>query len=109
MTFIMGCALQCKVGWAGDGQTCGPDRDLDGWPDYDLGCSDRRCRQDNCVITPNSGQEDSDGDNIGDACDNDADNDGIHNSPVSARQTYGNKRAVGVSVSSACNKAESCE
>lgn len=75
--------FQCKVGWAGDGQTCGPDRDLDGWPDYDLGCSDRRCRQDNCVITPNSGQEDSDGDNIGDACDDDADNDGIANSPVS--------------------------
>lgn len=75
--------LQCKVGWAGDGQTCGPDRDLDGWADFDLGCSDRRCRQDNCVITPNSGQEDSDGDNIGDACDDDADNDGINNSPVS--------------------------
>ncbi|XP_050711023.1 cartilage oligomeric matrix protein-like isoform X2 [Eriocheir sinensis] len=72
---------KCKVGWAGDGQTCGPDRDLDGWPDFDLGCSDRRCRQDNCVITPNSGQEDSDGDNIGDACDDDADNDGIPNSP----------------------------
>ncbi|MPC21633.1 Thrombospondin-3a [Portunus trituberculatus] len=72
---------KCKVGWAGDGQTCGPDRDLDGWPDYDLGCSDRRCRQDNCVITPNSGQEDSDNDNIGDACDDDADNDDIPNSP----------------------------
>lgn len=76
---------QCKVGWAGDGQTCGPDRDLDGWPDYDLGCEDRRCRQDNCVKTPNSGQEDSDNDNIGDACDDDADNDGIPNSPVSRK------------------------
>lgn len=105
----MGCALQCKVGWAGDGQTCGPDRDLDGWPDYDLGCSDRRCRQDNCVITPNSGQEDSDGDNIGDACDNDADNDGIPNSPVSARHTFGDKGTMDASFSSACNTADSCE
>lgn len=72
---------QCKVGWAGDGQMCGPDRDLDGFPDYDLGCRNERCRQDNCVETPNSGQEDSDNDNIGDACDDDADNDGIPNSP----------------------------
>ncbi|CAL4094625.1 unnamed protein product, partial [Meganyctiphanes norvegica] len=72
---------QCKVGWAGDGQMCGPDRDLDGYADYDLGCRDDRCRQDNCVDTPNSGQEDSDNDNIGDACDDDADNDGIPNSP----------------------------
>ncbi|XP_042216566.1 cartilage oligomeric matrix protein-like isoform X2 [Homarus americanus] len=72
---------KCRVGWAGDGMTCGPDHDLDGWPDYDLGCSDPRCRQDSCVDTPNSGQEDSDNDNIGDACDEDADNDGILNSP----------------------------
>ncbi|KAK6643568.1 hypothetical protein RUM43_005078 [Polyplax serrata] len=72
---------KCKVGFAGDGRLCGLDRDLDGWPDQDLGCSDPRCRQDNCVSIPNSGQEDADGDRIGDACDPDADNDGILNSP----------------------------
>ena len=81
---------KCKVGWAGDGKACGPDRDLDNWPDRDVSCSnapdraaqrDKRCKMDNCPDTPNSGQEDADGDGTGDACDDDADNDGIPNTP----------------------------
>nr|XP_046914139.1 cartilage oligomeric matrix protein-like [Dermatophagoides farinae] len=70
---------QCKIGWAGDGRLCNLDSDLDGWPDIDLGCSDIRCRADNCPHIPNSGQEDIDHDGLGDACDPDADNDGIMN------------------------------
>uniref|UniRef100_A0A6Q2XMX7 TSP C-terminal domain-containing protein n=1 Tax=Esox lucius TaxID=8010 RepID=A0A6Q2XMX7_ESOLU len=71
----------CNVGWAGNGNTCGPDRDMDGYPDLALPCidNDYHCRADNCVNTPNSGQEDADGDGIGDQCDEDADGDGIKN------------------------------
>jgi len=71
--------LQCRVGWAGNGHTCGPDSDSDSIPDRSLHCHDRHCHADNCPMVPNSGQEDADEDGIGDACDDDADNDGILN------------------------------
>lgn len=72
---------RCRIGWAGDGHMCGPDSDLDGWPDFELNCENLRCKADNCPMTPNSGQEDADGDGLGDACDKDADNDGVPNNP----------------------------
>ncbi|XP_058805689.1 cartilage oligomeric matrix protein isoform X2 [Phymastichus coffea] len=72
-------SCRCSVGWAGDGKICGIDSDSDGYPDEPLDCQDIRCRADNCPKTPNSGQEDADGDGQGNACDEDADNDNVLN------------------------------
>lgn len=43
---------KCKVGFAGNGFKCGSDRDLDGFPDRSLDCSNKFCRQDNCPGVP---------------------------------------------------------
>ncbi|XP_007897103.1 cartilage oligomeric matrix protein [Callorhinchus milii] len=69
----------CAIGWAGNGYVCGKDTDIDGFPDESQACSERNCQKDNCVMVPNSGQEDADGDGYGNACDEDADGDGIPN------------------------------
>ncbi|XP_038621839.1 thrombospondin-4 [Tachyglossus aculeatus] len=69
----------CGVGWAGNGLVCGKDVDIDSYPDEELPCAERNCRKDNCKYVPNSGQEDADQDGVGDACDEDADGDGILN------------------------------
>ncbi|XP_072943066.1 thrombospondin-3 [Epargyreus clarus] len=71
----------CATGWAGNGSVCGPDRDLDGYPDHALECSEQHCKADNCPDVSNSGQEDADGDGHGNSCDPDADGDGIPNIP----------------------------
>uniref|UniRef100_A0A4W5MSY8 Thrombospondin 4b n=1 Tax=Hucho hucho TaxID=62062 RepID=A0A4W5MSY8_9TELE len=70
---------QCGIGWAGNGYLCGKDTDIDGYPDEKLKCKDMLCKKDNCMRVPNSGQEDADKDGQGDACDIDADGDGILN------------------------------
>jgi len=61
-------SCSCNLGYAGNGVHCGVDRDLDGFPDVRLNCTNLHCSADNCPATPNSGQEDSDGNGIGDIC-----------------------------------------
>ncbi|XP_071956895.1 uncharacterized protein [Antedon mediterranea] len=68
---------ECNDGFAGNGVFCEVDIDTDGLPLNNLPCIDTSCHKDNCPNIPNSGQEDQDGDQIGDICDTDDDNDNI--------------------------------
>lgn len=74
-------SCECGVGYAGNGIVCGRDTDMDGIPDEKLDCDEPTCAKDNCPTVPNGGQDDLDGDGIGNICDTDADNDGIGNDP----------------------------
>ncbi|ELU16244.1 hypothetical protein CAPTEDRAFT_153142 [Capitella teleta] len=67
---------QCQDGYNGNGEECGLDEDMDSHPTSNLLCNDPGCFKDNCPDVPNSGQEDSDNDRLGDLCDLDDDNDG---------------------------------
>lgn len=69
----------CPVGMAGNGVLCAKDSDQDGYPDVALSCSEPQCTKDNCLALPNSGQEDLNGNGIGDVCEKDADLDGVDN------------------------------
>ncbi|XP_048583392.1 cartilage oligomeric matrix protein isoform X3 [Nematostella vectensis] len=90
---------ECDPGYAGDGKVCGIDSDMDGFPDNQLSCKGPNCQRDNCRYRPNTGQEDNDGDGIGDACEYDADGDGLPNDvnlqPIDTRlSTSGTSRRL---------------
>jgi len=78
---------KCRPGYATcekcDELICADDSDSDGVPDFAINCTRSgqpvSCKPDNCRNIPNSGQEDTDDDDEGDACDRDNDNDGITN------------------------------
>ncbi|XP_077965864.1 cartilage oligomeric matrix protein-like [Styela clava] len=101
----------CSVGQAGNGIHCGTDSDLDGRPDEELPCEEHSCQKDNCVNVPNSGQEDSDGDGIGDACDEDIDDDGKPNAKDNCRYiaNAGQEDGDGDGVGDACDNCISDE
>lgn len=91
---------QCNLGFAGNGEHCQRDSDLDGFADDQLPCREKHCKIDNCPSIPNSGQEDNDGDDLGDVCDADDDNDNVtdtnDNCQFKANPGQGDKDGDGV-------------
>ena len=86
----------------GLGDVCSPDADGDGIPrDFDGdGHADAPCRggltaecDDNCPLTPNSDQRDSDVDGIGNVCDPDLEGDGVPNDVDNCPETTNQDQA----------------
>uniref|UniRef100_H2Z1A9 TSP C-terminal domain-containing protein n=1 Tax=Ciona savignyi TaxID=51511 RepID=H2Z1A9_CIOSA len=86
----------CRPGYAScskcDTLVCSDDKDSDGWADVQITCQSNNtevtCKKDNCIKTPNSGQEDADEDGQGDACDRDDDNDNIYDEQDNCQFIY---------------------
>jgi len=80
---------RCKPGFAGNGFVCDADEDMDGVPDEALNCTgDPRCAKDNCKSIPNTGQEDTDKNGLGDMCEYDADRDRYINDADNCPDVY---------------------
>ncbi|XP_064635829.1 uncharacterized protein LOC135493010 [Lineus longissimus] len=101
---------ECKNGWAGDGTyVCGEDPDQDNIPSKPISCLGWYCQKDNCPLTANTGQDDNDGDRIGDVCDPDDDNDYIYDLDDNCQFVYNRdqKDSDGDKSGDACDNCKS--
>ena len=44
LPYVFNCWFQCNIGYAGNGQVCGTDKDVDSWPDAKIECLDLKCQ-----------------------------------------------------------------